>query len=262
VHEIDIWRCLAHTNGVIMTRSFRLAGVVLVLMLSMAVGACGGLLGPRDDDSMRELLESRERLWRERAPSAYTMTVVRITQQVPEPQHVLITVSGQEMESAVYADTGEPLPENVRALYFTVEGLFALLRDAMARNVASTMSVRYDADYGFPAEFLIDYDTRRTDDDVSSSCAGLATRAVSHAAARVADERAKGRLQLRAEPAFRICDNQGSYVRVGRLARTFGRETYSCLQKGGDPAAGSPTATLLRLRPSHRTCLRPLPPCG
>jgi hypothetical protein len=34
------------------------------------------------------------------------------------------------------------------------------------------------------------------------------------------------------------------------------------LQKGGDPAAGSPTATLLRLRPSHRTRLRPLPPCG
>ena len=34
------------------------------------------------------------------------------------------------------------------------------------------------------------------------------------------------------------------------------------LQKGGDPAAGSPTATLLRLRPSHRTRLRPLPPEG
>jgi len=36
--------------------------------------------------------------------------------------------------------------------------------------------------------------------------------------------------------------------------------TYLRLQKGGDPAAGSPTATLLRLRPSHRARLRPLPP--
>src|SRR3954464_15335114 len=35
---------------------------------------------------------------------------------------------------------------------------------------------------------------------------------------------------------------------------------YSRLQKGGDPAAGSPTATLLRLRPSHRARLRRLPP--
>ena len=32
------------------------------------------------------------------------------------------------------------------------------------------------------------------------------------------------------------------------------------LTKGGDPAAGSPTATLLRLHPSHRPYLRRLPP--
>ena len=47
-----------------------------------------------------------------------------------------------------------------------------------------------------------------------------------------------------------------------RLLRTFDlpKKTYSPLQKGGDPAAGSPTATLLRLRPSHRARLRPLAP--
>jgi hypothetical protein len=44
-------------------------------------------------------------------------------------------------------------------------------------------------------------------------------------------------------------------------ARPEGRTlAYSRLQKGGDPAAGSPTATLLRLRPSHRARLRRLPP--
>ena len=32
--------------------------------------------------------------------------------------------------------------------------------------------------------------------------------------------------------------------------------------KGGDPAAPSDTATLLRLHPSHRSYLRRLPPCG
>src|ERR1700738_1536183 len=35
---------------------------------------------------------------------------------------------------------------------------------------------------------------------------------------------------------------------------------YSQLREGGDPAAGSPTATLLRLRPSHDARLRPLGP--
>src|SRR6201992_1805193 len=33
-------------------------------------------------------------------------------------------------------------------------------------------------------------------------------------------------------------------------------------KKGGDPAAGSPTATLLRLSPNHGVYLRRLAPCG
>src|SRR3989475_9297860 len=36
--------------------------------------------------------------------------------------------------------------------------------------------------------------------------------------------------------------------------------TFS-LKKGGDPAAGSPTATLLRLHPNHHPYLRHLSPC-
>ena len=36
------------------------------------------------------------------------------------------------------------------------------------------------------------------------------------------------------------------------------RELFFC--KGGDPAAGSPTATLLRLHPNHRPYRRRLPP--
>ena len=34
------------------------------------------------------------------------------------------------------------------------------------------------------------------------------------------------------------------------------------LLKGGDPAAGSPTATLLRLHPSHEPHRGKRPPCG
>ena len=39
-------------------------------------------------------------------------------------------------------------------------------------------------------------------------------------------------------------------------------EWEDILYKGGDPAAGSPTATLLRLHPNHRPYRRRLPPCG
>ena len=34
------------------------------------------------------------------------------------------------------------------------------------------------------------------------------------------------------------------------------------LQKGGDPTAGSPTVTLLRLHPSYQSLFRRLPPEG
>ena len=45
------------------------------------------------------------------------------------------------------------------------------------------------------------------------------------------------------------------------LSDTRRRLTRS-LQKGGDPAAGSPTATLLRLRPSHEQHRGNRPPEG
>src|SRR4051794_34619730 len=42
-----------------------------------------------------------------------------------------------------------------------------------------------------------------------------------------------------------------------------GRKNLSAIfQKGGDPAAPSDTATLLRLHPSHEPCRGNRPPCG
>jgi hypothetical protein len=83
-----------------------------------------------------------------------------------------------------------------------------------------------------------------------------------------------GALESKAEPSARLLLTQPttrvfnqlqtfeSALTNARPVRTFFpvARVYSSLQKGGDPAAGSPTATLLRLRPSHRARLRPLRP--
>ena len=67
-------------------------------------------------------------------------------------------------------------------------------------------------------------------------------------------------------PMRRAVEQSRSKRGVVRVERRFlrifecPRALYSSLQKGGDPAAGSPTATLLRLRPSHCARLRPLGP--
>ena len=68
-------------------------------------------------------------------------------------------------------------------------------------------------------------------------------------------------------PAYRLdqigeCGGSRAGDTRGLSARRLALAAYSTLQKGGDPAAGSPTATLLRLRPSHWFDLRRLRPCG
>ena len=51
------------------------------------------------------------------------------------------------------------------------------------------------------------------------------------------------------------CDYESGFRPVG-----LSPGLLAWLREGGDPAAGSPTATLLRLRPSHDARLRPLGP--
>ena len=76
------------------------------------------------------------------------------------------------------------------------------------------------------------------------------------------------------------CSNQLSYRPKPASARSMGFRTcalqrllpttdkcgrsiwIAVFQKGGDPAAPSDTATLLRLHPSHEPCRGKRPPCG
>ena len=73
----------------------------------------------------------------------------------------------------------------------------------------------------------------------------------------------------------RRCSNQLSYRPIPQFANRFaglwlvpttdkcGRSILNAVfQKGGDPAAPSDTATLLRLHPSHEPCRGNRPPCG
>jgi hypothetical protein len=66
----------------------------------------------------------------------------------------------------------------------------------------------------------------------------------------------------------RRCSNQLSYRPLACLLTADKRERFSTslqnveLEKGGDPAAPSDTATLLRLHPSHESYRGDRPPCG
>jgi hypothetical protein len=85
----------------------------------------------------------------------------------------------------------------------------------------------------------------------------------------------QARLELATPRLSSACSNQLSYwpadLRIGRsrpnsvrvdrsgIDRNGPSEDWSTLQKGGDPTAGSPTVTLLRLHPSYQSLFRRLP---
>jgi hypothetical protein len=137
-----------------------------VVMVALLLSACGGLLGPRDDDTLRDLLNSREKVWQEKGPSAYAMTVLRLVDDGDSAlRGVVLHVEAGQIVAGEYDDTGEMLAADVLARHLTVEGMFDLIRDALNRKVAG-ISVNYDADYGYPREIIIDYTAQRADDDV------------------------------------------------------------------------------------------------
>ncbi len=74
------------------------------------------------------------------------------------------------------------------------------------------------------------------------------------------------RFELSTSRLSGVRSNQLSYRpsgrRKGRNASLQLNSELSLLYKGGDPAAGSPTATLLRLHPNYQPYRRRLPPEG
>jgi hypothetical protein len=149
-----------------MMRTLRSAAYALTLMaVTLLLAGCSGILGPREDDTLRELLNTREAMWQQKGFPSYTMSVMRIAHDTPSLREVVLHVQAGQIQSAEYADTGEPLSAAARAEYLTVQGMFNLIRDALGRTIAS-ISVNYDPEYGFPTEILIDYDVRRNTDDI------------------------------------------------------------------------------------------------
>jgi hypothetical protein len=117
-------------------------------------------------DVLGDQLRANERKWAEAGPpQAYRLDVEVVEGADTTGVPVRIHVRDGAIASAFYAGTDEPLPQSLWAQYPTVEGLFAIVRNALSRRVAG-MGVNYDQTYGFPRQIGIDYDSRRFDDDL------------------------------------------------------------------------------------------------
>jgi hypothetical protein len=140
----------------------RIAGWNL-LVLAAVVGGCTSSTAV-DRDFLNQVGEA-EQLWRQAGPPAtYSMVARRVSVADPLPRPIGLQVSGDQIMSAIYTDTGEPVPQSVRAQQRTIEGLFQYIRDLIGQRPAA-LEIEFHRQYGYPTEIRVDFDRSRFDDD-------------------------------------------------------------------------------------------------
>jgi hypothetical protein len=139
----------------------RRATVPLLALLMVALsGGCSHSTAVE-----RELAAAKHR-WAQTAPPAYQVTIVLSCFCVNEiTRPVVVAVRQGQVESRRYVDTGAEVDARYAFAFPTIDGLFALIEDAVARN-AARVEATYDGARGFPVTIAIDYSATHVDDEL------------------------------------------------------------------------------------------------
>lgn len=114
-------------------------------------------------------LEQGRALWNGSGPDSYRFVITRpFYAPPPLTAPVVVEVRSGTVVSRTYEQTGLPVSPQYSSWWPDVEGLFAIIDDARARNAAS-IQVQYDPTLGFPLWANIDYDTSLADEEVAFS---------------------------------------------------------------------------------------------
>jgi hypothetical protein len=136
---------------------------IFALLGWLVAGGCSDL--GVDVRSLTEL-EQAEARWDRFGPESYVYAVRRICFcLVEETGPVRVRVDDEVAVEWTYVATGNPLPESARPRFPSVDGLFAILREAYAED-AHEVQVSYDPELGYPTDFSIDYEEQVADEEL------------------------------------------------------------------------------------------------
>lgn len=114
----------------------------------------------------RRQLQAAEAKWKKNRPLHYRYTLQRSCFCAPDYRKpIAIRVFRGKVQQAMLLPEGTPLPAERKAEALPVEGLFRLIREAIADKVASVVVV-YDDRYGYPTSISIDRDRMMADEEV------------------------------------------------------------------------------------------------
>jgi hypothetical protein len=127
--------------------------------------------GPSPD--LRREVETNRTRWLSVRPSTYTYGLLRSCFCPVEYRGpVTVSVAQGQAVDARYADTGVPVVEGAVDLFPSVEGLFAILMEALDRD-ADSIRVDWDEGTGIPLEIFIDYLRSAADEEVGYTVVSL-----------------------------------------------------------------------------------------
>lgn len=111
-------------------------------------------------------LQAAEAKWKKKRPLHYSYALQRSCFCAPDYRKpIAIRVFRGKVQQASLLPEGTPLPAERKAEALPVEGLFRLVREAIANKAASVVVV-YDARYGYPTSISIDRDRMMADEEI------------------------------------------------------------------------------------------------
>jgi hypothetical protein len=116
-------------------------------------------------------LQSAWQAWRASGPASYRYTYQRSCFCLPRGP-VVVTVRNRQLDSAVDAQTGAPVPPDELQLLTTVDGLFTQLFQAVDEQ-AWAIRASYDPRLGYPREGYVDRSAQIADEELGFSVSGF-----------------------------------------------------------------------------------------
>lgn len=111
-------------------------------------------------------LQVNRRLWRQQKISNYRYTLTRscfCTAEARGP--VVVEVRNGVTTAVTSVATGQPVDRELFKQYDTVTKLFNVIQDAINRK-ASSLTVQYDAKFGYPTQINVDYNSQIADEEL------------------------------------------------------------------------------------------------
>ncbi|HIK08416.1 MAG TPA: hypothetical protein IGS40_27700 [Trichormus sp. M33_DOE_039] len=111
-------------------------------------------------------LKFNRSLWNSRNISNYRYTFSNGCFCVPDARGpVVIEVRNGKTVSITSVATGQPVDPQFFQNYNTIPKLFNVIQDAIARQ-ASSLTVQYNARYGYPTQINVDYNAQIADEEI------------------------------------------------------------------------------------------------